>query len=119
MGLYTAPGYVIPGYINDGPMPSMPNVVGVNWQQATGYLIQAGITPNNALLPGAAYVNVGYFDVWPVYVNWISNSGQPPGIVIAQSPAYGTQVAFDSVVTLTVANYPMGVADLYSAGGNS
>ena len=100
-------------------MHSMPNVVGVNWQQATAYLIQAGVTPNNATIPGFAYTNIGYFDTWPVYLNWVRASGYPPGIVISQSPSYGTIVPFDSAVTLTVANFPVGVSDLYSAGGYS
>ena len=34
-------------------MPTMPNVVGQPWQEATGTLISAGIAPNNGTVPGA------------------------------------------------------------------
>ena len=99
-------------------MPTMPNVVGVNWQQATAYLIQAGVTPNNGTLPGSTYTNVGYFDVWPVAIKWAAKTGLPPGVVTGQYPAAATVLAFNTPVTLTVANYPFGVADLFSAGGD-
>ena len=119
MGLYVAPGYVTPGYINDGSSPIMPNVIGVDWQQATAALIQAGVVPNNGTLPGSTYVNLGYFDVWPVDLNWVAGTGVRPGFVVNQSPSNGSAVDPNSTVLLTVANFPFGVADLYSAGGYS
>lgn len=97
----------------------MPNVVGLNWQQATAYLIQAGITPNNGLLPGSRYTNVGYFDAWPVAIKWRTKTGMPPGTTTDQYPSVGTVVPFNTPVTLIVANFPLGVADLFSAGGET
>ena len=100
-------------------MPTMPNVVGMGISQATTTLIQAGITPDNGLLPSAGFVNIGYFDKWPIALNWIKSTA-PSGQVTAQSPAAGTtNVAFNATVTLTVSNFPMAVSNLYSAGGYS
>ena len=96
----------------------MPNVVGTNWQQATAALIQAGVVPDNGTLPTYSYVQLGYFDKWPVALNWIK-SAAPAGQVTAQSPAALSAVAFNAAVTLTVASPPMGVSDRYSAGGYS
>ena len=100
-------------------MPTMPNVVGQPWQEATGTLISAGITPNNGTVPGAT--PLGYFQQWPVNLVWTKRtSANQAGTVTAQSPASGTTgVAFGATVTLTVANYPMAVANEFSGGGYS
>lgn len=95
----------------------MPNVVGVNLQQATTYLIQARIAPDNGALPNGSFTVVGYFDKWPVTISWVK--GSKPGIVLAQTPAAGLPAAFNTPVTLTVASFPFSVADKYSAGGYS
>jgi len=98
-------------------MATMPNVVGMSWEQATVALIQAGVVPNNGQLPGSAYPTLGYFDIWPIALAWVKSSTAKPGTVTAQLPASSTTVPFDSSVTLTVSNYPMAVADQFSAGG--
>lgn len=99
-------------------MATMPNVVGTNAYMAVTTLIQAGIVPDNGQLPGN-YTSVGYFDVWPVTINWVKSTS-PPGVVTAQSPASGTpNVAFNASVNLTVSNYPVSVASLFNAGGYS
>ena len=97
-------------------MTTMPNVVGVNLQQATATLIAAGVIPNDGVLPGTQYPVVGYFDKWPVAVNW-QRSAYPPGFVVAQSPAASSGVAFNSAVSLTLSAPPLGVSTLYTAGG--
>jgi len=100
-------------------MPTMPNVVGMGLFQATTTLIQAGITPDNGLLPSAGLVNLGYFDKWPIAITWVKTNA-PSGQVTAQSPAAGTtNVSFNAAVTLTVSNFPMSVSNLFSAGGYS
>lgn len=101
-------------------MPTMPALVGLNWQQATAVLIQASITPDNGLVPGTVYPTVGYFDKWPVTITWVvGGSGVLPGQVTAQLPAAGVTIAFNAPISLTLANYPMGISNLYSAGGYS
>lgn len=114
-------------------MPIMPNVVGLDWQQATAYLIQAGIVPDNGLLPtnnpaGGSYVVLGYFDAWPIQMQWVRGSGTV-GFVTAQAPAAGATVPAYTVsavsvsahyippITLTANSFPFGIADKYSAGG--
>lgn len=101
-------------------MTAMPNVVGMNVSQATAALIQAGVVPDNGLLPTGTYVNIGYFDKWPVALTWIKQAGAPPGQVISQSPAAGAiGVTLNTPVALTVSNHPMGVSDRYSSGAYS
>jgi hypothetical protein len=100
-------------------MPTMPNCVGLGWQQATAALIQAGVTPDNGLLPAGNFVALGYFDTWPVVITWQKTTAAKPGIVTAQLPAAAATVAFRAAVNLTVSAPPMPVADRYSAGGYS
>lgn len=97
----------------------MPNCVGQNWLQATTALIQAGVTPDNGLLPTGNFKVLGYFDQWPVAINWVKAPGVASGIVTAQVPANLATVAFNAAVTLTVSNFPFAVVDRYSAGGYS
>ena len=98
-------------------MPTMPNVVGLGLSQATTSLIQAGVTPDNALLPITGYTALGYFDKWTVTLSWVKAQGVQPGNITAQFPASGATVNFRDPVTLTVSNFPMAVADRYSGGG--
>ena len=99
----------------------MPNVVGVNVSAATAALIVAGITPNNGTVANSSTPTLGYFADWPVGITWVVRSaGHAPGVVTAQTPAAGTtNVALGAAVTLTVANFPNGVANEYSGGGYS
>ena len=103
-------------------MATMPNVVGMNVSQATATLIAAGIVPDNGLLPTGNFVNLGYFDDWPVALTWIKQAGVPPGQVTAQSPGVGVilnNAPLNPPIALTVSNFPFSVADRYSAGGYS
>jgi beta-lactam-binding protein with PASTA domain len=100
-------------------MPTMPNVVGVNWQQATASLIQAGVAPDNGSLPSGAYPQLGYFDDWSVSLEWVKAGAVEPGIVTAQIPAPASVVALGAPVLLTVANFPLSVSNMFSAGGYS
>jgi len=101
-------------------MPTMPALVGLNWQQATAVLIRASITPDNGLVPGTVYPAVGYFDKWPIAIAWVvGGNGVLPGQVTAQLPVAGVTLAFNAPITLTLAVYPMGISNLYSAGGYS
>ena len=99
-------------------MPTMPNIVGVNAQQATATLIAAGVIPNDGVLLGTQYPVVGYFSAWPVSVTW-QRSESPAWTVTAQAPSAGAGVAFNSPVSITVAAPPFGVSSLYTAGGYS
>ena len=101
-------------------MATMPALVGMNWQQATAVLIRASITPDNGLVPGTVYPAVGYFDKWPVAIVWVVGaSGVKPCEVTAQLPVAGVTLAFNAPITLTLENYPLGISNLYSAGGYS
>lgn len=80
-------------------MPTMPNVVGLNLQEAQLALQQAGV-----LVPAS----LSYFSDWPVTAIW--RSGGLPGIAQSQSPNSGAQVAVNASVTLTLGQYPMGIS---------
>lgn len=73
-------------------MPTMPNLVGLNYRAATVALIEANIIPNDGSVPTAANppATVGYFSPWPVGINW--QRGFPVEVVTAQSPAAGQPV---------------------------
>lgn len=81
-------------------MPTMPNVVGLNIDEATAALETAGVL-NTA--------GVGYFGTWPITVNWEVESGVAPGIVAAQSPAASDTIAENAAVILTTSNLPVAV----------
>lgn len=81
-------------------MPTMPNVVGLEYAAAQLALQQAGVLDLSAL---------GYFSAFPILASW-QPSNQPPSTVIAQSPSSSTTVAANSTVTLTMAEFPTGVA---------
>lgn len=81
-------------------MPTMPNVLGLNYESALQAMVVAGVR----VLP------LGYFQADPVTINWIAGAGVPPAFVSAQSPASGAIVAANSAVTLTCEDFPVSVA---------
>jgi len=88
-------------------MPTMPNVVGLEYPAALQSMIVAGVRA----------VPFGYFQADPVALSFVKNAAVKPGFVIAQVPAAATpNVAPNSAATLTVSNFPMGIA--YPAGGS-
>ena len=92
----------------------MPSVVGLNWQQATVTLIQAGITPNDGQVVGNAN-NIGYFQPWPVVLDFVNLPATQPGYVTAQFPVAGTaNVPFGATVNLQVSNFPLAFANVDS-----
>lgn len=80
-------------------MPTMPNVVGLNLQDAQTSLQNAGVL---------VLSSIGYFGIWPITVRWTTNN--PFDAVTAQSPNSGATVAVNSAVTLTVSNPKLSVA---------
>ena len=89
-------------------MPTMPNVVGLEWQAALGALSTAGVrtTP------------FGYFQVDPVAFKWQKSAAVKPNFVISQIPTSGTTgVVPNSAMTLTVSAPPVAVA--YPGGGTN
>lgn len=89
-------------------MPTMPNVIGLDYEAALASLVTAGVR----VLP------LGYFQADPVILTWIATAAAKPGFVTAQSPSSGTTgVLANSPVALTVANYAVSVA--YPAGGSN
>lgn len=87
-------------------MPTMPDVVGLEYEAALASMVSAGVR----VLP------LGYFQTDPVILVW-GPSSVPPNVVTAQNPAATTPVVANSSVTLTVSNPPLGVA--YPAGGTN
>lgn len=110
-------------------MPTMPNLVGLNWRAATVALIEADIIPNDGSVPTALSppATVGYFSPWPVAINW--QRGTPEGVVTAQSPASGQPVtvvnsipvneSYTPPITLTVNAPTMAVSSQFTAGAFS
>ena len=89
-------------------MATMPNVTGLQWQDALNFLVQAGIR----VLP------LGYFQVDPVTFTYQQNKAVKPGFVISQTPSSGTTgVVPNSAVQLSISGYKVGVA--YPAGGGN
>lgn len=75
----------------------MPNVVGQNYDEAVLTLTTAGVyvpVPSYAFLPEQ------------ITVKWTRASG-PAGVVQAQSPVAGVDVAASAPLTLTVSTFPM------------
>ena len=88
-------------------MPTMPNCVGVHYEEALSDMVSAGVR----VLP------LGYFATDPVSITWAAGTTTKPNFVTAQSPASGTTVTANSSVVLTVAEPPMGV--VYPGGGTN
>lgn len=80
-------------------MPTMPNVVGLNLQEAEQTLKAAGVINLSSL---------GYFGTWPISAKWVP--GGKAGIVQAQSPASSSQVVANSPIALTLGQYAVGVS---------
>jgi beta-lactam-binding protein with PASTA domain len=80
-------------------MPSMPNVVGLQIQNALAYMVAAGVR----------VVPLGYFQTDPVTMSWLKTA-QRPGFVVEQSPAFGTSMQPNAPAVLTISSYPMAVS---------
>ena len=83
-------------------MPTMPNVVGLEYVAALASMVTAGVR----VLP------LGYFQTDPVILTWVAGGTQY--VVNAQNPSSGATVAANSAVALTVSAPPVSVA--YPAG---
>jgi beta-lactam-binding protein with PASTA domain len=78
-------------------MPTMPNVVGQNYDEAVLTLTDAGVYVNS---PAYAFLSPPQ-----ITVDW--RKGTVPGLVLTQDPAQGTNVAAGAALTLTVSSFPM------------
>lgn len=58
-------------------MPAMPNIVGRDLQDATAMLEDAGVIDLS---------QIGYFGLWPLNVDWITDTQASPNTVIQQDP---------------------------------
>lgn len=81
-------------------MPTMPNVVGLELPAAQKALESAGVL---------VLSSIGYFGTWPITVNWQSST-KPASTVLTQSPSSGATVAANAAITLSAAEFPMGVS---------
>jgi beta-lactam-binding protein with PASTA domain len=86
-------------------MPTMPNVVGVEYQQALQAMVTAGVR----------VVPLGYFQADPVTLAWV-RSGVKPGVVTAQSPSSGTSMLANAPAVLTVGEFPVSVSNYGGVG---
>jgi beta-lactam-binding protein with PASTA domain len=80
-------------------MPTMPQVVGLEYGTAQASLQAAGV-----LVPA----NLGYFGTFPITAKW-QKSALPPLTVLTQSVAQGAVVAANTAITLGISQPPMGV----------
>ena len=88
-------------------MPTMPNCVGLEYEDALTAMVTAGVR----VLP------LGYFQTDPVTISFTSTSANP-AVVTAQNPASGaTGIVANSAVQLTCGQFPMSVA--YPAGNTN
>jgi beta-lactam-binding protein with PASTA domain len=79
-------------------MPTMPNLIGLQVQNALAYMVAAGVR----------VVPLGYFQTDPVTMSWVKTS-QRPGYIVEQSPAFGTSMAANAAAVLTISSFPMSV----------
>jgi beta-lactam-binding protein with PASTA domain len=86
-------------------MPTMPNVVGVEYPDALTAMVKAGVR----------VVPLGYFQADPVIVTWVKAPAKP-GFVVAQFPSQGTVMAANSAVLLNVSAPPVSVANYGGVG---
>jgi beta-lactam-binding protein with PASTA domain len=84
-------------------MPTMPNVVGLEYPAALQAMVTAGVR----VLP------FGYFQVDPCVISFSSLAAKP-GFVVSQTPSSGATVTANSAVSLVAGQFPMGIA--YPAG---
>ena len=82
----------------------MPSVIGLDFPDALAAMVQAGVR-----------VPLGYFQTDPVSLAW-AQSAAKPGFVLAQNPAAGATMAANATATLTVASFPMSVANYGGVG---
>lgn len=87
-------------------MPTMPNVVGVEWPDALTAMVKAGVRA----------VPLGYFQADPVLITWVKSATAKPGFVTAQFPSSGTTVAANSAALLNVSAPPTSVANFGGLG---
>jgi beta-lactam-binding protein with PASTA domain len=80
-------------------MPTMPNLIGLQVQNALAYMVAAGVR----------VVPLGYFQVDPVTMSWVKTA-QLPGYIVEQNPSFGTSMAANSAAVLTISSYPMSVS---------
>ena len=80
-------------------MPTMPNVLDLEYQAALASMVTAGVR----VLP------LGYFQNDPVTLIWAGVTKRP-FVVTAQNPSSGATVAANSAVSLTVNSPPLAVA---------
>src|SRR5271154_4423144 len=80
-------------------MPAMPNVIGLQVQNALQYMVLAGVRESP----------LGYFQVDPVTMSW-ANTAQRAGYVVEQNPAFGTSMAPNAPAVLTISSFPMAVS---------
>lgn len=80
-------------------MPAMPNVIGLQIQNALAYMVAAGVR----------VVPLGYFQVDPVTMSWLKTP-QRPGFVVEQSPIFGTSMEPNAAAVLVISSYPMSVS---------
>ena len=80
-------------------MPTMPNLIGLQVQNALAYMVAAGVR----------VVPLGYFQTDPVTMSWVKTA-QLPGYIIEQTPAFGTVMAANAPAVLVMSSYPMSVA---------
>ena len=87
-------------------MPTMPNVVGLEYPAALQAMVTAGVR----------VIPFGIFQTDPCNIAFTSLAARP-GFVTAQVPSAGTtNVAANSAVQLTAGRFPVGIA--YPAGGS-
>lgn len=79
-------------------MPTMPNVVGLQIQNALAYMVAAGVR----------VVPLGYFQTDPVTMSWVKTA-QLPGYVIEQTPLFGASMTPNAPAVLAISSYPMSV----------
>lgn len=80
-------------------MPTMPNLVGQELDNAQALLQAAGV-----LVPA----NIGYFGIWPITALW-QQSILPPSTVLTQSVAQGATIAANAAISLGVSQPPISV----------
>lgn len=80
-------------------MPTMPNLSGMNFQEAQDTLEAAGIY--------VSYPAFAFLSPAQITVKWQVDPGESGGLVIGQTPADGATVAKGAAITLTLATFPM------------
>ena len=88
-------------------MPTMPNVLGLEYEAALASMVTAGVRA----------VPLGYFQPDPVALQWLRDPRYASSVVLAQYPFAGTTgVVANAPATLLVSNFPVSVADVSFTG---